>query len=832
MRSAIADALPGSEPASVIPSGVLADARRRMANTEDSSSQPSVADLLPFVDFGEALALLNRHKSSLGESLRSQLRDWGQHLEALIPIRNRVAHSRPLEVGDLPTVEDLVRNLARNLLCWANSAETLARIASNPSSVLDLDIVFRNVDPEVRRHNLPLPDFDETGLVGRATVEKKLRGMLRGPYPVISLVGDGGLGKTALALKVAYSMLDEPTRAFDAIVWTSAKAAQLTQGEVTRIEGAIKDSLGMLDAAARQLAGDIDLEDPLAEVLAYMREFRVLLILDNLETVLDARLREFLSQLPNDSKVLITSRIGLGSLELPLKLDALETSDAVVLLRATARSRGLTLISKGDQGVLEKFSQRMHNHPLYIKWFVSVVQAGKRPEDVLANSGDFLDFCMSNVYEFLEPDSLTALRCLQALPGRQSQATIAEVTLLPVDSLQTALAQLITTNFVNLQPTARGGAISSEYEITEFAQKYLDRQHPLGNAVRMDMSWRYKKLLEQGVRLASASVADPYSERSLIVGGPADFSVAMKLHNAMGLNDRGQSGQALELVAEAQMLAPDYFETYRVEAMLFDRIGDIGRAADAYERALEHAAGNERCLYHAGRFFMRRAGDPVRGLSLLQEAARSRRDDPVLQLEIVRGHHRCGDLRQALDGATGLISSENPKISRVATDLSFKSALELASNHFEASEHYEALEHIETIVETVLPALLRTDELYQIRRVQVRNLADRYAGKLTERYLSDALTRLLGLLGDEEGHPGAVLFATVARIVPERGFGFLHLQGRADMFFGSRAVKSPGGFESLSVGDEVCFVEGRDRSGRLCAEQVMDINGIGDSGDD
>jgi LuxR family glucitol operon transcriptional activator len=821
LRLSVAEALPEMTPEDAIPREILQEARRRMSKQVEQDANPRLEDVLAFVDFGEVMALVNRFRQRLHPTLQQELPIWQPKFEQLIPIRNRVAHTRPLEIGDLPTVHDLATTLLGYRTLWPTLGSTVARIKSDPSAVLNLEIHFRNIEPEVKRHNLPLPDFDDTGLVGRASDEKKLLQMVRGPYPVISVVGDGGVGKTALALKTAYALLDDTARPFDAIVWTSAKAAQLTSTEVTRIKGAIKDSLGMLDAAARELAGTkAEIADPLAEVLEYMESFRVLLVLDNLETVLDARLRDFLSRLPNDSKVLITSRIGLGSLELPLKLGPLDANDGVTLLRATARARGLDALASTKQDILEHFVSKMRSHPLYIKWFVSVIQAGKRPEDALAGGADFLDFCMSNVYEYLEEDSLAALRCLQALPGRHSQAAIAELTELPVDTLQTALAQLITTNFVSLQPVARGGAIRSEYELTEFAQIYLDRRHPLGNAQRSMIVSRHKLMLEQGVRLASASVADPYSERSLTVSGTADVGIAMKLMNAMAQHDRGDSAMAFELIRDAQRLAPEYHETYRIEALLRDREDDISGATEAYERALEHADGNGACLYHAARFFMRRAAEPERGLVILQEAARSRREDPILQLEIVRGHLQCGHARSALDGALGLVRTEGG-VAVEAAGIGFRAALQVAQDDLKAGSVADALERLEDIVERVLPVLKLHDDTYQIRLVQARGVASRAANQATSEYLRTSAERLATRFSSDGDTSSSMHYARVARLLRDKGFGFLAVSGAKDLFFGRRTVLPQGSFDLISVGDDVCYEIGVDQEERPCATRVL-----------
>ncbi len=95
-------------------------------------------------------------------------------------------------------------------------------------------------------HNLPIPDFDETGFIGRDDQVRRLHVLCKRAYPVITIVGEGGLGKTALALRIAYEMLDVSPLNGNAVVWTTAKTTMLTTKQIVEIEGAISDSLGML----------------------------------------------------------------------------------------------------------------------------------------------------------------------------------------------------------------------------------------------------------------------------------------------------------------------------------------------------------------------------------------------------------------------------------------------------------------------------------------------------------------------------------------------------------------------------------------------------------
>ena len=94
-----------------------------------------------------------------------------------------------------------------------------------------------------------------------------------GPYPVITIVGDGGLGKTAAAVKAAYELLDDERSPFEATVWCTSKTTQLTVGDIRNIEGAISTSLGLMESIATNLKGATPTQIQLMRSLPILNNF-------------------------------------------------------------------------------------------------------------------------------------------------------------------------------------------------------------------------------------------------------------------------------------------------------------------------------------------------------------------------------------------------------------------------------------------------------------------------------------------------------------------------------------------------------------------------------
>ncbi|WP_352900836.1 NB-ARC domain-containing protein [Mesorhizobium sp. M1340] len=96
----------------------------------------------------------------------------------------------------------------------------------------------------------------------------------------MTVLGDGGNGKTALALQVLYGMIASNDHPFDAVVWVSAKSSRLGAKEIERIEGAITGSLGVFEKIAEFEPGE---DEPIGRVRRLLEENAILLVIDNLK---------------------------------------------------------------------------------------------------------------------------------------------------------------------------------------------------------------------------------------------------------------------------------------------------------------------------------------------------------------------------------------------------------------------------------------------------------------------------------------------------------------------------------------------------------------------
>jgi non-specific serine/threonine protein kinase len=219
--------------------------------------------------------------------------------------------------------------------------------------------------PERRRHNLPA---ELTGFVGRRKELAQLQSMLAASR-LVSLTGAGGAGKTRLAVRLAYDVIDEfrdgvwlvdlaPLTAPDLVALTVATAVGVREGPQRSIRDALLDNL---------------------------RHRKLLLVLDNCEHLIDAcaELAETLLRGVPELRIVVTSREALGvpgetvtrvpSLSLPEETASLRPESLVgaegtrlFLERASAVDPAFRATSE-NAGTIARICRRLDGMPLAIE---------------------------------------------------------------------------------------------------------------------------------------------------------------------------------------------------------------------------------------------------------------------------------------------------------------------------------------------------------------------------------------------------------------------------------------------------------------------------------
>jgi LuxR family glucitol operon transcriptional activator len=765
----------------------------------------SLQELLSYADFADTYQILNTHRHLLPASLASQIRLLTPQLEKLVAVRNRVAHNRDLYYNDCERTQEVIQRLLQGQENhWKQVRVSISRLEE---AQLGLRVP--------RMHNLPSPDYEETGFIGRKKqVEALKKHCLQSPYPVITVFGDGGVGKTALVLKAAYDLLEAPECPFDAIIWTSSKTMQLTPHEIKRISASIRTSTEMLQDVASHLA-PAGIENPFAEVLAYLTTFNMLLILDNLETVLDDHIRQFLGNLPSCSKVIITSRLAIGAYDLPMQLLPLDGGESLQLLRALADIRQVPALSKVPNAQLAAYCRRMKHNPLFIKWFVSCVQTGKRPEEILDKRELFLEYCMSNVYDYLSPASQHVLGALLCLPGQRSQAELAFLTQMKAVDLEQALRQIRGTTMLTVSNTPHGSSFESKFELSELARDYLGRHHPVSAREEGQLRQRQQRLIAYAEQAKAERASDTYQFHHIVRREPGDIIVAKYLSDAHNAAEQSHFTLAEDYLAQARNLAPHYFEVFRIEAAIRILQQNFSAARAAYEVALELEPNSAPLHFWYGGFLLRDLQEAEVALKEFQEAARLDPTAVDIRAEIARAMlylRQFEEARISLDQLLQQGGTFKAALRRKIYDLNLQFYRRQADYLLTQRDQQGALRALEQ--------LRRAYEQYPAHMLDKKMQENLWKGRHLLRlcfnslYDEEAKARANALLAwfvhvldlhTEAIPPGVRQEGTILRLPPGKDYGFIGTADGREYYLKRSNLVHPEQWDDLRKGQRVSF---------------------------
>ncbi len=224
--------------------------------------------------------------------------------------------------------------------------------------------------------------------------------------------GDGGRGKTSLAVFAAYQV---PSEHFERIVFVSIKQQQQDDSRLRDLGSlGFKSWMEMLGEISRILDLKAVTQAPEAErariLSQHLEGRRILLVLDNLETLSDAeqdQLFGFLDRLPQGNKALLTSRRFVGTTVHALDLPVLDQSTALQLLQEVAAHNSAFASSTESERI--DLIRETQGNALLLRWTAGQVGRGR-----CRNIVDALDYLRScpkgnNPLEFIFGDVFASL---------------------------------------------------------------------------------------------------------------------------------------------------------------------------------------------------------------------------------------------------------------------------------------------------------------------------------------------------------------------------------------------------------------------------------------
>jgi DNA-binding SARP family transcriptional activator/predicted ATPase len=324
-----------------------------------------------------------------------------------------------------------------------------------------------SIDKTTMRHNLvPQP----TPFIGREEELSQLDEMLQDPnIRLITIVGPGGMGKTRLAIACAQRQLD-PISAerkgspFSDGVFLISLADLDTPDQIPKD---IATSLGLEFGSGEIMHRRVEAVDPGQQILAYLANRHMLLILDNFEHLQGggAFLAELLKSAPM-VRLLVTSRERLNlheehlypitGMTFPGDEEIQDYQDYTAFLffqQCAKRLQPGYAIDSGDLSHLTSICQKLDGMPLGLELAASWVDL-LTPQEIageLQKGLDFLESDLANIperhrsltvvcnstWEFLNPTQQTHLKNLSVFRGGFTRQAAEQVFGISLRSLRT-----------------------------------------------------------------------------------------------------------------------------------------------------------------------------------------------------------------------------------------------------------------------------------------------------------------------------------------------------------------------------------------------------------
>lgn len=386
-------------------------------------------------------------------------------------------------------------------------------------------------------HNLP----PREKLIGRAAEKRRLLEGLASPYPV-SLEGLGGMGKTALAREVAW-LLVENTRTgksgqlptFDVIVWTEDREGVLRRNDV-------------LDAIAEVLGLPYVLSLPGVEkikaISRVLRSVTCLLIVDNLETVNDPDLLEFLRQPP--SKTIVISRTHRLSNAWVVAVGKLDQVDGLRLIKSEAQRLGHEFLAQASDSMLLEIHDATGGNPLAIRLTAGQIKAeGTSIKEIVgglerAEARDIFNILFSRSWYLLLQYDEFARRVLMALSlfaGSASREALEMGASVHGSGVRSAIRRLTGLSLVDVAGVPV--ATASRYQLHTLTKAFIRRQLESESDTLVDMTGR---LIEYFLRYAIEH-SDTYSDLSHVDALNAERANIMAFAETSYLDARGRRSE-------------------------------------------------------------------------------------------------------------------------------------------------------------------------------------------------------------------------------------------------------------------------------------------------
>lgn len=522
-------------------------------------------------------------------------------MNELYSLRCKIAHVKGFFTSvDLDKLIELTSDIAI-IFTDPSFKELIDELNRNPQKVIikiPLDFIEDYLGAHGIINNLPIPDYDyEGGFVGRDDDKKKIKQYLKSPKIfVTTITGAGGVGKTSLALKILQEITLVNPDLFDSILWLSAKENKLSALGIEDIEPTLKSYEELLDTIINVFEFDDELDSDKIESKEDLTNTiiecckNVLIVIDNLETITDERIINFIFDAPPNVKFLITSRKGIGQLERRHELKQLKEKEAIYLFRQLAKDKQLLNLIKIENDVIKKYVHKVSYYPLAIKWVLGQVARGKDINKIISSiheeESDISKFCFEQIFNSLPEKCRIVLYALTLTDSAPTKTVLQHISSLEDNEFDDTIEELILVSLlIPEQFQNESKEISTKFTLLPLTKGFIRLQLNKDPQLKMNLSKRISDI--ESTVSESQRATKEYKYSLYNYGAKTDEEKIATIISQTAFQ-KYQNGNYLEAVDDykrAIKLAPNFAPLYRNWGVMESYENHLQEAISLMEKA-------------------------------------------------------------------------------------------------------------------------------------------------------------------------------------------------------------------------------------------------------
>jgi tetratricopeptide (TPR) repeat protein len=244
--------------------------------------------------------------------------------------------------------------------------------AEKQNASLQIPIVGKFYEIDEENYRILAPDY-VSFVYRKDPCSMALEGLSDPRTSVVSLIGIGGIGKTAIA---TWSVLQaHELNMFPFIISITAKDRELTKSGITSINSTLSSYTTLLDTILEVLGFSESKKENEKDkdelVKSLLSNSKGLLYVDNLETVDDKRIIDFLNNLPVGIKAITTSRRTRVTVSnRPVVIQAMNETECIEYMKSYLLKYPYLKNMKDTE--MQVIGVNCNGIPLAMKWIISI----------------------------------------------------------------------------------------------------------------------------------------------------------------------------------------------------------------------------------------------------------------------------------------------------------------------------------------------------------------------------------------------------------------------------------------------------------------------------